>query len=56
MTWTEGTISLFNDGIIICGGYLGIITFCLFVIVILAVVFLYGFAMWLMCNEMRNEW
>ena len=55
MTWTEGTIRLFNDSIIINGGYWGLITFCLLVIVILAVVFLYGFAMWLMCDEMRNE-
>lgn len=55
MTWTEGTISLFNDSIIICGGYWGIITFCLFVIVILAVVFLYAFAMWLLCDELYRD-
>lgn len=51
MTWTEGTISLFNDSIIICGGYWGIISFCYLALTILAVVFLYGYALWLMHDE-----
>ena len=51
MTWTEGTIRLFNDSIIINCGYWGIITFCLLALTILAVVFLYGYALWLMHDE-----
>lgn len=51
MTWTEGTISLFNDSLIICNGYLGITIFCLLAIFILVAVFLYGYALWLMHDK-----
>lgn len=51
MTWTEGTLKLFNDSIIICGGYWGVITFCLLILVCLAVAFMYGYALWLMHDE-----
>lgn len=51
MTWTEGTLRLFNDSIIICGGYWGVITFCLLILVCLAVAFMYGYALWLMHDE-----
>ena len=55
MTWTEGTIQL-TETIIINGGYWGIITFCLLQLVILGVLLMYGYAMWMICDEICNEW
>jgi hypothetical protein len=54
MTWTQGTTSLFNGGIIIGGGWLGIIlTIILFVYIVLMLV-CWGKILFSLLNEMED--
>lgn len=56
MTWTEGTIQL-TETIIINGGYWGIISFGLIVLVCFGLLFLWGIVGWMIGKtiEETNE-
>lgn len=53
MTWTEGTIQL-TETIIINGGYLGIISFGLIVLVCFGLLFLWGIGGWMLGKTMEE--
>ena len=44
MTWTEGAVQI-SDTIIICGGYLGIISFSVFILLKLAIITFFSLAL-----------
>lgn len=53
MTWTEGIIHISNN-ISICGGYLGIFTFILFVLFIIAFILFAGLVMYFAVDTIKE--
>ena len=44
MTWTEGAVQI-SDTIVICGGYWGIISFSVFILLMLAIIIFFSLAL-----------
>lgn len=44
MTWTEGTLQI-SDTIVIYGGYLGIISFSVFILLMLTIIIFFSLAL-----------
>ena len=54
MTWTEGTLQI-CDTIIICGGYWGIISFSVFVLLLVAIIVFLSLAFGILLSSILKE-
>lgn len=54
MTWTEGTLQI-SDTITIYGGYLGIISFSVFILLMLAFIILFSLAIGKLLSDTLKE-
>jgi len=54
MTWTEGTLQI-SDTITIYGGYLGIISFSVFILLMLAIIIFFSLAIGTLLSTTLKE-
>lgn len=54
MTWTEGTLQI-SDTITICGGYWGIISFSVFILLMLAIIIFLSLGFGILLSSILKE-
>jgi len=54
MTWTEGAVQI-SDTIVICGGYWGIISFSVFILLMLAIIIFLSLAFGTLLSSALKE-